>query len=626
MEVDNTALLMRRTVFWACLVAALLAAFPFITGSIVAARSGDWFAGFQHSFDDQMVYSAWMTQAQDGRLLMDNRFAVDPQPGLTVHLYYFVLGLISKVLGIPVTLVLARAALSALFIVLLHRFLRRIEVDTYFIKLALCLGVFGGGFGFLLWHQFGDLIVRPEFAAVSPLLGGRLPIDVWQPEAFVFPSLLTNGLFVVSLCLILTLFSCLIDAKDSWRPVPLGAASAFVLMNIHSYDVLLVTLVAVAFLAALLYQRKMTPAWAARGFAIMLGAVPAAGWFIYVLQNDAVFQARAATPTHSPTYVQVLAGILPLVLLAGVGVFKRALVDSRTSVRVGTLGWAAGLLGLLVMGAVSTPNELMPSAAWTALFLASVALSAVLARENLALTLLQCWSLVGLVAIQFPALFQRKLSIGLALPWAILTALALFEVLRTKEKSIRIAAGGIALAVLCLTSLFWIQRERDYIGDNVARTTVQPVFFQPEVRRILETLRSLDGRKVVLAMPGVALQNFDDQGPIPDSFQTPYIADLNPLAAGFGGAYAYAGHWSETPDYLRRRDEATRFFLRTTDPSFRTDLLLRVGATHLIAPVPEAFVDAEKLGIDLFDARGMGRALAGGTQYVLIDLRQPPEP
>lgn len=622
MSSDQTAQKMKRTLFWACFAAVVLSMLPFLLGSLSAAKTGDWFAGFQHSFDDQMVYAAWMTQAQDGHLLMDNRFAVDPQPGLTIHLYYFVAGLVSKVLGIPLTFALARGVFSALFVVLLYGFLRRLSPNTYFQKLGLCLGAFGGGMGFLVWHSFGQDFAKGADGTIARIMDGHLPIDVWQPEAFVFPSMLTNSLFMVSLCLVLVVLSCLLDARKSWKPVVPGALAMLVLMNVHSYDVLLIGLVGIGLLVVQIANRNVSLTWVLRALTIGLGALPSALWFVYVLREDAVFQARAATLTFAPTFKQVAAGLALLIAFSALRWIEERQNDSAKRWRIGLIV-AAVLIGVGWFLSAANPNAYwLGWMAWAFAYAAAVAVAVLMRTENCALNLIQTWALVSLAAIYFPGLFQRKLAMGMALPWSILAALGLYALVALKAKEVRIAVGALSLAAMCFTSVCWFLRERAYITSNVARTTVQPVFFQPEVRQILQTLRKEEGRKVILAMPGVPRMTANEYGIEPDSFEAPFIPDLNPMASGFAGAYSYAGHWSETPNYLDRRNDATRFFLRSTTDESRREILARSGAKYLIAPVPEAFPEMFDLTQQaLIDARQMGDVLAGGTQFVLVRLR-----
>mgnify|MGYP006184294005 CR=1 FL=1 len=49
--------------------------------------------------------------------------------------------------------------------------------------------------------------------------GRRKSPAFWQPEGFVFPSMLTTSLFMASLCLILVIFTSFLDARKSWKPV-----------------------------------------------------------------------------------------------------------------------------------------------------------------------------------------------------------------------------------------------------------------------------------------------------------------------------------------------------------------------------------------------------------------------
>jgi hypothetical protein len=101
---------------------------------------------------------------------------------------------------------------------------------------------------------------------------------------------------------------------------------------------------------------------------------------------------------------------------------------------------------------------------------------------------------------------------------------------------------------------------------------------------------------------------------------TPIIPDLNPIVSGLTGSYTYAGHWSETPRYNERRGELIQLFLIDTPAERRAELLERMGARYVIAPVPESLPD-----VPLFDFRQLGRILVDGAQFRLIELRQTGE-
>ena len=76
------------------LVAAGLAALPVLIG-FLARPAGHSYLPFHLSLDDHMVYAAWMRKAMEGRFLFDIRFTTDPQPGLTFHALFLLLGIVA---------------------------------------------------------------------------------------------------------------------------------------------------------------------------------------------------------------------------------------------------------------------------------------------------------------------------------------------------------------------------------------------------------------------------------------------------------------------------------------------------------------------------------------------------
>ncbi len=607
----------RRFALVAALLAAFVAILPYLY-ALATAPNGSAYLGGQFSTDDQMVYAAWMRQAQDGRFLLDNRFTTDPQPGLTSHLYYLLLGLISKFTGIGLAMALARALFSGLFTWLLYRLVSRVDLDPFFAKLAIPITLFGGGIGFTVWHNFGSAFVPPEPGFVFGAMSGSLPTDVWQPEGFVFPSMLTNDLFAVSLCLILGVLISLLDCRTGWRPVPIGACCSLVLMNIHSYDVLILGMVMLAFAVASVVSRTFSAGWALRALAVFAGAIPSALWFAHVLQNDPVFRARAATETFAPNFRSIVFGyLLPIALAIAGSIAARA--EGARKARVGAALAIGGIAAMFALAEVPEHAFWMGWPAFLAAYLGAVAVAALWSTPEPAKNLLRCWALAGLVIVYLPQLFQRKLAMGLAIPWAILAALALFEWLRNQEKGVRNMAGALGILGLCGSAPLWLQREFHYIRANVARTTVHPVYLSPDARRIVDRLNEIPGRKSLLAMPGVPI------GTGPDDFASPYVADLNAIASGLTGAYSFAGHWSETPDYLLRRAASLEMFLRKTPEESRSAFLRRNGVTHVVAPVPEAFPEFyAATGQTLADLRSLGTVLVDGTQFRLIEFRADP--
>lgn len=611
--------------------AAIIVVFAILLPALVAwvsAPAGATYLGYQYNTDDHMVYAAWMRQAMDGHLFFDNRFTTAPQPTLTVHLYFFALGLIAKITGIAVAAALGRVAFSVLFLFLLFRMIRRLNWEVYTNKLALALTVVGGGLGFLVWQAFGT-----DFSSPSPLSGvmlGHLPTDVWQPEGFVFPSMLTNGLFMVSLCLILVVFDAFLTVRTSKKALIPGFVAMALLMNIHSYDVLMVAMVMVGFLAASLLRRQVTGGWVGRAAIIALGAVPPALWFVHVLQNDPVFQSRAATETFSPNFRQVFFGYLPLMIPAFAGVVQRARGSETRNRRLTGLGLAALLfVGLFVAAAGHTRLDtyFLGMPAFLAVLVVAVVAVALGSDEDATWNLFFSWAVVGMVGIYFPGLFQRKLAMGLSIPWAILAAYGLYGALRSKDRSMRNLTLALSIVLLGASSVRWLARELSFIRMDVSNTGRHPVYLTADVEHILDYLNKQPGRKVVFALPGIGLPAVDatTNEPLPDS-KTLLVPDLAPIVTGLTGSYTYAGHWSETPEYGKKFGEMYRFFFKAPyeplgvrtvmTPEERTAFIAETGAQYAVLPTNQSYPEWP-----LLSATDVGEVVVRGNQFELVKLR-----
>jgi hypothetical protein len=597
------------------IVAGAIAALPSLLNWLMR-QQGSTYLGIQYNVDDHMVYAAWMRQAMDWQLLFDNRFTTDQQPGLTIHLYFLVLGWVAKLIGIALTMTLVRVALSVAFVFLLYRLVRRICPDVYTTKLAMSLVVVGGGIGSLVWRNFGQEIKPPINAPMQNLMGGLLPTDVWQPEGYVLPSMLTSGLFMVSLCLIVISFLAFLSARSDWRWVPQGAAAMFILMNIHSYDVLIIAFTMVGVLVSAVAQKQLSFSWLIRALVIGAGALPSAFWFLYVLQRDAVFQARAATPTYTANFKQVLFGYLGLMILGLVAMaFRPGNGGAQRIVRISGAGVALLIFIGMFIAATGQPGNayFMNTGVWIGCVIAILVAIALVSDANPAWNVVASWALLGTIAPYFPALFQRKLSMGLSLPWAILAALAVGLITRNLERSTRNLVLVLSICLLGATSIRWFGREVELAKLDVSNTSVHPIYLSIDATQIVKLLNEQrTDRTVVIAMPGVALPDLQNPG----SFESPYLPDLNPFLSGLTGVYTYAGHWSETPDYLRRRSEETRFFMRGVSDDERRALLEKTQANYIVAPIPQTFPV-----LNLDDVSNLGETVYSGQQFRLIRVR-----
>jgi len=610
---------------WAIVGVLVAIAFPFFY-ALLRSPAGSRYIGFEYNTDDHMVYAAWMRQAMSGQFLFDNRFTTDPQPGLTIHLYFLALGWVAVALGIPLAATVGRIAFAGLFLYLIGRFIKRLDFEPGNQTLAFFFVTLGGGIGFLFWQMFGTTFTKPASDAVTGFLLNQLPIDIWQPEAFVFPSMLTNGLFMVSLCLILATYQAFLDSKESWKPAILGFIAVGLLMNIHSYDVLTVGLVMVGFLVAQLGRKQVNVGWVLRAVVIGAGAIIPALWFVHVLQNDPVFQSRAATETYSTNFRSVFVGYLPLLILGLAALGMKAKADpseSRKKLRFIGLGLFCLLtLALIALAGSHTQGYFLDMPKWLVVFAIAIAATALSSDENPAWNLIVSWAFIGMFAIYFPGLFQRKLTMGLSVPWAILASYGLWNGLGKMQPGTRRLCTVFASILVCATSLLWLIRDLSFINGNVANTTRHPVYLDSDLGEIIQTLNKTPGKKILLALPGAANPNADNDGhQILDSFASPILPDVAPIVTGLTGTYTYAGHWSETPDYLKRTGEVYRFLLATPFQSVKevmTDeerkaFIQKTGANYALIPT-------EAKGLPLIDPAHLGQVVFPGKTWTLIKL------
>ena len=276
------------------------------------------------------------------------------------------------------------------------------------------------------------------------------------------------------------------------------------------------------------------------------------------------------------------------------------------------------ILVLLVASSQHAKGYFLSPPAWAAAFAAMLGATALLAGRSAARNLIVAWALVGTVAVYFPSLFQRKLTMGLAIPWGLLAALALEGLIRDRERSARNLVTALALIVLGGSAVQWTFREIGYAATNVASTGRHPVYLSPDVQRIVAYLNDHPGRNVVVTLAPLPQPARDEKGqPIPDAFVLPPYPDVAPFLTGLAGAYTVAGHWSETPDYAHRAGESGRFLLApggalpAMSPEERARYVETYRPTYAVVPVSKEFAAPESLG----------EVVVKGTQFDLVRLK-----
>jgi hypothetical protein len=511
----------RYVLGWSALIMALTCA-PYVLVWSLAPADGR-FPGILFNSDDHAVYFAWMRQAADGHLLFRNLFTTDPQRGAYLHVYFLGLGWLSRLpwLDLPLTYHLGRVLFGIVTLALVYRLSAFFAPDVFRRRCVFWTTALSGGLGWLFWTQN---------------ITQREPVDVWQPEALTFPSLYTNGLFAVSLALMLGVVVCLLLAETrNWRWALGAGACGLLLGNIHSYDVIHLAAAWGLYLAARGVAERKVP-WLPLRRAMVAAAVaaPSVLYMAWLYVSEPVFQARADTATLSPPLHQYALGYGLLVPLGvwGALLLRRASRSAGPADRTGfdRSGW------------------LLPVA----------------------------WVVAGLAAAYLPFAFQRKMIMGVHLPLALLAGLAVAEAALWLAPRARLRPAVVALLLvllLSISSLRYLERDvRLALGEGRTSTGLHPVHWPRDLLAAYAQFgRETPSDAALLTWPTTGV-----------------------LAPAYSGRRVYAGHWGETPRFGDRFAEVRAFY---RGGESRERFLREREITHiLLGPVERAAVEQRLAG------------------------------
>jgi len=458
--------------------------------------------------DDHGVYFAWMRQAADGHLLFRNLFTIEPQRGIYLQTYFLALGQLARIPGIDVPLVyqFGRVFFGIVTLVLVYRLGAFFTADTFARRSIFWTTVVSAGLGWLMWAD-KEIQYRP--------------VDVWQAEAFTFPSLYANGLFAVSLALMLGLVVCMLQAEEKgWRWAAGAGVCGLLIGNIHSYDVIQLTAIWVAYLALRWVVTRRFPR-RELGYGLIAAAIaaPSVAHMAWLYATEPIFKARANVPTLTPPLREYLLGYGLLLPLAAAGIWRLwPRFESRPD---------ADALPL---------RQLLPIA----------------------------WGVVGMLIIWLPCPFQRKLIMGEHVALSVLagtTVAWLSQRVGGGRPHVPTAFAVAVLALLSPSNVQYMARDlRLALRENATSTGAHPAYWPIGDIQAFQWLHDhSDPEARVLTWPlnGV-------------------------LAPAYSGRRVYAGHWGETPDFKARYGESFRFYWGVGGADARRDFLRRNGINYVL--------------------------------------------
>ncbi len=390
------------------------------------------FGGALLAVPDGYSYLAKMQLGASGAWLYTLRFTTDPGAPVSLFTFYILLGHLARLTGLGVLATYHSA---------------RILTSLFFLWTA--------------YHVLGPITANPEsrfkhwllFVAASGLgwlvtpLTGALSADLWVAESIPFLSLMANPHFPLAWALTLWLMYTALPAwSGSHVPGRVWRVAGLSLVLAEVYPMALpVALATLGVMALLAWWRGR--AWPREQVTTVIAAGLLAAprllytaWIVATHPQLASWNEQNASPSPG----------LPL-----------------------ALAWGGLLLLLTIVGAV-----------WT--------LRSSAARELDRLWIV--WGVTGIAALYVPYLLQRRLSLGLMFPLAMLAALGWQKGLRSVVAARWAPALQVALGLLLALSngLVWL-------GALAAANSQDPeIFLTPAEARVID---SLPANAIVVSAP-----------------------------------------------------------------------------------------------------------------------------
>lgn len=483
------------------LVLVVLAALPELVGRILAAPSGALpFIG-----SDAGVYYSYIEQIRQGHWLFRDVFTTELQPHRFLNVSWLAVGFLARITRLgpewifPISRLMSIPVAVAALVFAGRTFLD----DARSRRMFLLLAAFGAGWGAQWVFGRSLLGLPPE--------GLNLPIDLWVPEATLLLSALSSPHFVLSLAALVTAISAgyRFARTLSWRWLTCAAAVFGLLAQFHPYYIPVVL------------------------------AVSGIGWL-------------ALTPTGKRFWM-LLGGIAVLITAGVIGALPYGLLslgDVTTLLRNGLNQTPMPRLTIALISA----GAFLPSAL------------AALWRGRTARTpawrFLAAWPIVHAAFVYAPIPWQRKMTEGLLIPFALLAApelLRWWDALRATRigKVLNPIRRLIAAALFFL--VFSASVAMNLLSTSVWFTRPFPIWITADDRAAMSWIRvTLPEDAVVVATAERA----------------------NGIAA-MTARTVYAGHWAETTGIEAKLGALVWLATQARDNAARHRFLSRAGITHV---------------------------------------------
>ncbi len=366
-------LLERRRVKAIISVFLLFITLPYLWVALLTPSQSVW-GGLLYFVDDPNVHLAWARQVQEGHFFMANLFTTEALSSGERPLFFNVLpafiGILARLTGLAPVWIYhgCRVFWAAVALWQFYRLCAVITPDRRARLLAMLLAAFATGGGFLL-------ALFPGFFGQFFFIDRPDPGFPMMPEAFVFTSAFLFPLNIASYALLAFLGRAVLEAETGLtkRTTLEIFGAALLLANIHTYDALPFGATVLLWGAISLAQKHRGTAWACLN--LLLGLAVSVFYQAVVFGSSEEFRLKALTPTPAPAFQHIGMSLLPLLLPAGLGLWRE-----RQQKAVWFLAlWIVATLAL-IYAPVSFARKMIEGAHWPLCALAGLGWSFVLAH------------------------------------------------------------------------------------------------------------------------------------------------------------------------------------------------------------------------------------------------------
>ena len=306
----------RREWLWAAvwsLIILVVACLPYLYGAAISTPT-DPFSGFVIGIEDGNSYLAKMQEGRSGYWLFQLAYTPEPHPGELFFIFYILLGKLAGWLNWPNSIVfhLSKLITIPLSVLASYFFMAYFIERVRLRQIALLILSFSGGLGWL-WLVLGG----------SAQLG-KMPVDLWVPDASFFLASLTFAHLPLAQGLLLLFAITSLDfIQTGQKNLGLIAAGCGLVVSlIHPYTLPIIGTILGLYILWQFYRQRQVWLNTTRLLLITLPSLPYLIYVLWVFSYNPTFIAwKDQSLTYSPAPIHYLLGFGFTLLLALLGLW-----------------------------------------------------------------------------------------------------------------------------------------------------------------------------------------------------------------------------------------------------------------------------------------------------------------